>query len=451
MPVFRREGIRVHIIDAEPGSKRDGGLTCGLAKKQGASWIVIDGYLFTGRYQKQIKKAGFSLFCIDDTGQAGPYHADVILNQNLYAEAGMYADIQPGTQLLMGSRYALLRDEFRTARDRRRVIPEKAWHILISLGGSDPDNRTKDIVNAVALLPSGSCDVRVIAGGCNPHYDDLVAFVKKNRPGITLLHNVDDMADNFIWADLAICGGGSTTLELACLGVPMVALELADNQIRVCEALEKAGAAVRIASADDQSPETVSRIISQVIGSKHDRLKLSRNSRRLVDGRGPFRVAPYLCGEMITHRIATPEDSRMVFDWINDPYVREQSFNTSPITPEEHAAWFSARMKDPDSLYFIIGDKNGSPLGQVRYDTTGTEATISILIDRRYRGQNIGTRAMQITSQKLFEKTAVTIIHAYIKTTNQISCRAFARAGFVADGMTKKGDADAYHLDLRKT
>ena len=449
-PRLLREGITIIPIGAEPGSPEDAELTCAAAEKTRASWIVIDGYCFSENYRQQIKNAGYCLMCIDDGGLLRHYHADIILNQNLYAKRRMYKDTAPGTQLLLGGRYALLRREFPAARDRKRRIRKKAGRVLVTLGGSDPDNYTGDIIRALMQCGACSCDVRVIAGGCNPHVHELEALVKHAGTNIVLLHNVDDMVQEYLWADIAICGGGTTTLELACLGIPMITVVISDNQEPVCEFLEKAGAAINMGSGKHHLEERIQEALQKLMASGHAVAELSHHSKKLVDGMGSNRVAQFLAEDSISLRYATPGDSSVVYGWINESYVREQSFNTAPITPEEHSAWFLAKMRDPNAVYFIVSDRIGTPVGQVRYDIAGTDATISILIDAKNRGKNIGTLAMVRSAKKLFEESPVNAIHAYVRPTNRASCRAFINAGFVPEGMTTRGTTEAFHLVFRR-
>ena len=53
-------------------------------------WLVVDGYHFDSMYQKKIKEAGYRLLWIDDYGHADRYYADIVLNQNISADASFY-------------------------------------------------------------------------------------------------------------------------------------------------------------------------------------------------------------------------------------------------------------------------------------------------------------------------------------------------------------------------
>src|SRR5215208_338295 len=106
---LRAENMAITSLDASPGSDEDATQTIALAERAGAEWIVVDGYHFDALYQKAIKEANLRLVFMDDYGHASRYWADVVLNQNIYANDALYLNREPDTQLLLGTRYVLLR------------------------------------------------------------------------------------------------------------------------------------------------------------------------------------------------------------------------------------------------------------------------------------------------------------------------------------------------------
>lgn len=94
------------------------------------AWLVVDGYHFDSSYQKSIKEAGHKLLWIDDYGHAAHYYADIVLNQNISADERFYIRREPYTRLLLGTRYVLLRHEFKKWQGWRRKflpLPGKCW------------------------------------------------------------------------------------------------------------------------------------------------------------------------------------------------------------------------------------------------------------------------------------------------------------------------------------
>jgi len=447
---IRTESMNVLTITEQPGSDEDAAITAEIAKKNESSWVVVDGYQFGANYQKILKEHNCRILFIDDYGHAEHYYADLVLNQNIYAADEVRYPDNPGMRLLLGPRYALLRKEIISWKYRRHPNPEKAFNILVTLGGSDPGNASLHIIKVLQQLPEDFFSAKIIVGGSNPHLKSISRSLDSSKHAIELLHDVRNMGEFFAWADLAITAGGSTTLELAYIGVPMITVVIADNQKRVCESLQKRKAAINLGVFDRTLDAKFLPCVRKVMNSLNLRNELSRNATELVDGKGAERVADIICGPNIILEKARPKDCWTVFYWINDPYVREVSFSSKPILWDEHMKWFLEKIVDPNTHYFIILTRDRMPVGQVRFEVDHTDATISILIDPTHRGKNISVHAMHISTKILFESTAVTRVHAYIKTSNKISCKAFRKAGFVYSEIFTRGLDKAYHMILKQ-
>ena len=98
--------------------------------------MVVDGYQFDAAYHKTLRDAGRKLLALDDNGDAGYYWADLVLNQNIHAQADWYAHRAPDTRLLLGTRYALLRREFLRWRGWQRDTPETAAKVMVTLAAA---------------------------------------------------------------------------------------------------------------------------------------------------------------------------------------------------------------------------------------------------------------------------------------------------------------------------
>ena len=127
-------------VAAIPGSLQDAAQVVKLARARNSSWIVLDGYQFDVEYQRRLKAAGLKVLMVDDTGHAGAYVADLVLDQNAHATKDFYQQRESYSQLLLGPRYALLRREFRPWREWKREIAPVARKVLLTVGGTDPDN-----------------------------------------------------------------------------------------------------------------------------------------------------------------------------------------------------------------------------------------------------------------------------------------------------------------------
>lgn len=286
-------GIRRVPVDAPAGSPADAAALGALCRAAGAvpAALVIDGYRFDAAYQRVLKAQGLRFLMFDDNGHAEHYAADWVLNQNLYAEAALYSAREPYTRLLLGCRYAVLRPEFQQARGGTRPVPERAARVLVTLGGGDPDNVTERVLEALARVGEPRLDVRVVAGPANPHRPALERALRGAAFQGQLLPEVREMPALMTWADLAVAAGGTTCWEMLCLGVPLVLLILADNQVRNVAALEAAGVACSLGWWHTATPAAMAAAIAALRGDSARRQAMGERGRALVDGAGAARVA----------------------------------------------------------------------------------------------------------------------------------------------------------------
>jgi UDP-2,4-diacetamido-2,4,6-trideoxy-beta-L-altropyranose hydrolase len=260
------------------------------------TWIVIDGYHFDADYQKRIKDAGYKLLWIDDYGHAVHYLADLILNQNISADLSLYTNRESYTQLLLGTRYALLRREFKRWQGWQREHPPVARKVLVTLGGGDPKNVTLKVIKAIKEIDMLGIEARIISGAANPHLELLKKEVSAES-NMLLLINATNMPELMAWADIAIAAGGSTNWELAFMGLPSIIFVFARNQYEIAHGLHNAGSAINLGWYDQVTNDEVSHNIVKLLNFIQLRRSMSEVGRRLVDGEGSEKIVNVIqCG-----------------------------------------------------------------------------------------------------------------------------------------------------------
>lgn len=286
---LRSEGVKVIQLNVTAGSIDDAKQTISLAKKMAASWIVVDGYNFNTRYQQLIKNSGLHLLFIDDLCSADHYYADILLNQNIYASEDLYSNREPYTSLLLGTRYVLLRKEFLKWQNWKREIPQTAQKLLVTLGGSDHENITQKVVDAIQQIKVNGLNVIIVAAH-NSHYRELKSKVQRSKVTMQLKRNISNISDLMAWADVAVSAGGTSTWELAFMGLPALSIAIADNQCQVVEELSKAGIIVNLGWHQSITISGMANAISQLLRNSETRARMSKCAQCLVDGKGVHRV-----------------------------------------------------------------------------------------------------------------------------------------------------------------
>jgi len=447
---LRSEGMEVVHLSVQPGSADDATQTANLARKMGAPWVVVDGYNFGADYHRIIKDSDLLLLFIDDNGHLEHYCADIVLNQNLHAHEGLYEKREPYTRLLLGTQYALLRREFLKWRGWKREIPEVGRKVLVTLGGSDPDNVTLKVIQALRQVEMEGLEAVVVVGGSNPHYEELQTAIRDSLFPIRLENNVTYIPELMAWADVAVSGGGSTSWELAFIGLPNLILILANNQHSIADGLDTAGVAANLGRYDNLSSAQIAQALTRLLAATMGRAEMARHSQELVDGEGADRVLMQVKSKILSLRQVREDDCRLLWEWANDPEVRAVSFLSEPILWDQHVQWFKSKINDPHSIFYIGINSEEIPIGQIRYDINGNAAVLSISVDRSFRGKGYGSMLIRFSSQKLFDVSDVNMIHAYLKQGNEASLRTFIKEGFREMGSTVIQGHQAIHLVLQK-
>ncbi len=289
-----KEGTQILRQEAFPGSEEDALQTVAAARRENASWVVIDGYHFGAEFQEILKDGDFRCLFIDDYGHSEHYCADLVLNQNLSADVAPYVNREHYTQLMLGTEYALLRREFVRWCGWQRSVPDVARKILVTFGGGDPANVTLKAIRALRQIQLEGVEAKIIVGGSNPNFDSLREAVNGSSFRISLEQDVTDMPDLMGWADAAISAAGSTCWELAFMGLPALLVSLADNQLPNAEGLAEKGAAVNLGWFEEVAVEGIAEALDQLMTAKGKREEMTKQGRRLVDGQGASRVVEML-------------------------------------------------------------------------------------------------------------------------------------------------------------
>jgi len=449
------EGFGLTVIKRPHPDPSDLETTLSFLKKlhpedgPGSPWLVLDGYHFDPIYQKASRDAGFKVLVIDDYNHQSHYHADILLNQNIMAESLEYR-CDPDTVLLLGTKYALLRDEFLAQEGKRHEAPGIARKILVTLGGADPHNVMLEVVQALKLLDIKGLEVKIVVGPANPHSGEIEEEIQKDQRtalAFQIVRNVD-MPELMTWADVAVSAGGITSWELAFMGVPFLAFTLAENQRDIGPKLQDAGAAIDLGWPDQVDIAQLSGALDGLLVDPDRRRKMSSRAKKLVDGQGAKRVASLMAwlstgGEdmEVTIREASPEDCKQTWLLSNDREVRENSFNTEPIVFENHILWYKEKLASPDTAFYVL-DVHGVIGGQIRYGRKGNAAEINYSVAPAFRGKGLGKALIESTIDQACNRLRVDRVLGIVKNFNNASIRTFLNAGF-----KKVRDENIHNLD----
>lgn len=262
-----------------------------ILKEMNVDLLVVDHYGFDFDWESNLRSYCTKLMAIDDLGR--PHNCDILLDQNYGRVEQDYADLVPSfCKILAGPKYALLRDEFSLL--RRSILDcrneGKINSILVSMGGMDENNVTSKVLCALKGSGlDGEITIRVAMGPRAPWIESVKKIASEMPFKTTVYVNVEQMGDLMVESDIAISGGGGTTWELFCVGLPTIVVILAENQKEVIRDL----AEKKLVLLVEQNKEFNKILINQVSNLDKNlglRKLMINNEISIVDGLGCERV-----------------------------------------------------------------------------------------------------------------------------------------------------------------
>ncbi len=256
-------------------------------------WVIVDHYALDFRWEGALRQVARRIMAIDDIADRR-HDCDVLLDQNLYADMQTrYKEKVPANcQLLLGPRYALLRDEFRRLREQVKLRTGGVKRVLVFFGGVDADNYTGLAIEALAQLAVPDLTVDVVIGAQHPRLAEIETECAEN--GYVCHVQTSRMGELMVAADLAIGAGGSASWERCCVALPSLLVAAADNQIEIARALDSSGACRYLEIFGTLTVAVMRDSIVRLLDSPDRLASMSRTAFALVDGVGVDRVCQEL-------------------------------------------------------------------------------------------------------------------------------------------------------------
>lgn len=238
-----------------------------------ADCIITDSYDVDEGYFNILKKHFKISGCLDDEKICNYFNVDFLINQNMYA-ADLNYNVNLDTELMLGNKYIILRDEFRNL--KKKEIKKNIENIMITLGGGDNDNLTEAIIKSLVKLKN--VVLHIVVGPAFKYMENLKKYQSSN---VKLYFNAN-MAKIMRECDIAVASCGTTLYELAAMGVPTVGLVVAKNQTLAAETMDAKG----IIKYSD-----LKKIYEDIAHLSYEKRKyMSFNGYNIVDGMGVNRI-----------------------------------------------------------------------------------------------------------------------------------------------------------------
>jgi len=236
--------------------------------------------------------AGLPVF-FDDLGRT-PWCRGVVINGAPHA-ASLYPD-RVEHALLVGAEYQSLRPDFQDC--ERRVCSASVKRMVITLGGDDIRSLAPPFFERLSVMPE-HWELTFITTGSSRTCGVLRTLVDEPH---RLVIDADGatMRREFSLADLAITAAGQTTFETAAVGLPVVVIQVADNQRELVRAWQALGYVVNVLSWFDASSPGQLESAVRAMAPHEIRQLVAAKGQRAIDGRGASRIAKRI-KELLVH------------------------------------------------------------------------------------------------------------------------------------------------------
>jgi UDP-2,4-diacetamido-2,4,6-trideoxy-beta-L-altropyranose hydrolase len=253
---------------------------------QGYDLVILDGYEFTGEYQKILKRPGKYLVCIDDM-HATHFFADAVINHAPLAHHNDYS-CEGYTRIYLGPEYALLREPFLSATPE---LSEKEYlnTLFISFGGADPQNLTEQTIDLVSEIPFPQ--ITILTGGAYPHLESLEKRLHLLK-NVRHTHNLDSqqLFRELKSCDLAIVPSSTILFEVLAAGTIALSGYYLDNQRWIYEGFLQKEVLVGLGNFKTLSKYNLVHTIENLKSNPEKIRSLRKNTARIFDGHARERI-----------------------------------------------------------------------------------------------------------------------------------------------------------------
>ncbi len=301
LPPLKRGGNEFLPAEAEAGSRADLDQTLREIRRLQVAAVVVDSPAVEEVYLDALRSTGVAVVSIDSHA-AQVFSSHLVLNPLLGPTREGY-EVRRGTQLLLGSRYVMIRSEVRRVRLMRASEPAQPFRAIVALGDDDLNNQSGELAKFLLNCPRvGRVDILVRPH--HPHLKELQALAASCPERLEVVSEPGDIPVRISRSHLALTAGNSWSLELACVGVPQLVVVQSEVHWPTAHRLEEAGAAACLGWHANISAGTVRQAVTTLLSDPLERISMSRAGRKLIDGRGPDRLVTAL--EIVLHPLSQP-------------------------------------------------------------------------------------------------------------------------------------------------
>src|SRR5260370_2843652 len=280
----KRAGNEWLEADGPAGSQEDLDETIQEVRRLNPAAVVVDALDVSKEFLSELGSTGTMVVSLDHQATTC-FPSQLVVNPMLGLGRDSY-EFMPGTQLLLGERYALVRSEIRRIRPIRAQEPAGPFRAVVALGDHDPHHQTAEIARLLTNIAKLD-RIDLITKSQNPDVPSLQDLSAAHPDRLELATETPEVASRLARCHVAITSGSSLSLELACVGVPQLIIVQSELHWPTAQRLEDEGAAICLGRRESVRPAALRQGGQNLLMDPSERQAVAPWGRMLVDGRGP--------------------------------------------------------------------------------------------------------------------------------------------------------------------
>ena len=269
-----------------------------IAKRYSADFLVLDDYRIKLTYQLFLHQAGIRWLQFEQCPLNARY-ADwvVYANPNAIAYYENHEPLNKNQVLFLGPSYAVLRKEFwGSVYSQSPATNDDFLKIVCILGGGSDRGVVRYVVEEFKNLDISKKSLTIVAGFHNPLNVENKILCSQ-FPEIQYIVDPEQVAGFIRGSDIAVSSGGTLTYEFASLGIPMIIIALAQNQISA-QSWEDAGCAIYAGEYKNLEYGYLKRILMRIAENKNIKNKMILSQQKYDCGQGALKIAQQVLSDL---------------------------------------------------------------------------------------------------------------------------------------------------------
>ena len=399
--------------------------------------MVVDHYSLDYKWEKKIKEYTRKIMVIDDLDNR-KHECDILLDHNYRSESNAYKKniINNLCVKLLGLKYLIIDKEYVSY--KKKITSKKIKNILIFFGGSDSENLTELILGKLIKLDKEKYNVSIVIGINNNKKKSIEKLIK-NLNNFKCYKSQPNLASMLKKNDLVIGALGMNLWERLCIGIPSAVISKGMDQKIFGKELASKKCIHLIGHYNEISEKNIELRLKKFLQIKLTQSMTSR-LQSMVDGHGIKRVVTELKKTIVNDlkfnlkiRNSNFRDNDLLFNWANHPSVRANSFTSEPIDKKKHMEWFEQRLNNQEKHAIYIGEVDGIPVGQVRFDLVNNNWFIDFSVGQKFRRLGLGYELLNQASKKHSKLSDKRNLIGEVKSNNHASRKVFNKLNYIAE------------------